>query len=123
MLLFTVGLCKASDITTDMTGLQLTEIPDSDSIPNTTTHLLLKSNKICYIPEGALCHITHLTYLNLSHNAMTSLGNLSCVGHSLTHLYLHKYPLKEIPSSALVDLDVLGVLEALHTQLTEFPDL
>ena len=61
--------------------------------------------------------------LRLHVNELSRVGNLSCVGHSLTHLYLNKNPLKELPTSSFEGLNVLQILNLERSELVQFPDL
>ena len=123
ILLISLLYCTGDAVYTNLASLGLIEVPNPEKIPSDTTYLNLKSNKIHYIHEGALCHIDHLNTLDMQNNALTQLGNLSCIGHSLKRLYLYHNLLTELPASTFEGLDVLGLLQVSYSQLTEFPDL
>ena len=101
----------------------LTEVPPPEDIPASDTDLLLLYNSIEYIPAGALCHMTALKKIYIQHNQLSALGNLSCVGQTLTILHADINPIRVIPVSAfegLVKLEQLGISSA---ELVAFPEL
>jgi len=99
---------------------QLTTVPESLGNLSNLTRLYLDQNQLTTVPES-LGNLSNLTLLHLDQNQLTtvpeSLGNLS----NLTELFLSQNRLTTIPES-LGNLSKLTQLSLYQNQLTTLPD-
>ena len=103
--------------------LGLTEFPAQENITADLISLDASYNEIQYIPEDGLCHVTGLKALTIYNNKFSAIGNISCIGETLTELYAGYNPLKVIPAEALESLTTLKILHLQSAQLVAFPEL
>jgi small GTP-binding protein len=104
----------------DLTGLGLTEIPDSIGQLTALTTLNLSRNQLTEIPDW-IGQLTALTTLNLNGNRLTEIPDWIGQLTALTDLDLSRNLLTEVPDS-IGQLTALIRLYLYGNQLTEIPD-
>jgi|CXWL01.1.fsa_nt_gi GTPase SAR1 family protein len=103
----------------DLSGMKLTELPDSLGQLTQLTELNLSSNKLTALPES-LGQLTQLTKLDLSNNQLTSLpDSLGQLTH-LRELSLFQNQLTTLPDT-FEKLIYLTTLDLFKNQLTALP--
>jgi Leucine-rich repeat (LRR) protein len=95
-----------------------TIFPSQEELPAADLTLNLQENRLTFIPDGALCHMTALETLLMMDNRLESVGNLSCVGQSLRILNLKRNRISSIPEDALQGFVKLEQLSLDSNQLT-----
>lgn len=105
----------------DLSGLELTEIPNEIVTLPDLTYLSLSRNYLFSIPKGLLSYLPKLNYLMLSDNHFThipeSLGELN----NLEHLSLSFNRIGNTPYSSISKLKELEGLLLKYNNFTEVP--
>jgi GTPase SAR1 family protein len=104
----------------DLSGMQLTELPESIGQLTQLTSLNLSFNQLTALPDS-LSQLTQLTSLDLSYNQLTALPDWLSQLTQLTSLYLSFNQLTALPDS-LGQLTQLTKLNLSHNRLTALPD-
>jgi Leucine-rich repeat (LRR) protein len=104
----------------DLSGQELTEVPESVRTLTAMTALGLHNNRLSQVPAW-LCDLTRLTVLSLGHNQLTelppALGDLT----ALDALHLQHNQLTGVPDS-LSNLTALTELHLEGNRLTRLPE-
>jgi internalin A len=104
----------------DLSGKNLTEIPEAIAKLTNLTELDLYNNQITEIPE-AIAKLTNLTRLALYNNQITEIPEAIAKLTNLTGLYLSNNQITEIPE-AIAKLTNLTQLVLYNNQITEIPE-
>ncbi len=111
----------------DLTGNNLTEIPNLGCLKNTMMSLEVASNKIEYLRETSLQLLNHLNYLdlnnnrllridynsfcgtilktvNLNHNFIGTVPNFSCLGNLIENVYMKGNRIRNITRGAFTGI-------------------
>ncbi|MBE9140793.1 leucine-rich repeat domain-containing protein [Nodosilinea sp. LEGE 07088] len=103
----------------NLSGLELTSVPEKMDQLTQLTHLFLHQNQLTMVPKE-LGHLVNLTHLFLHQNQLTEapkeLGRLG----NLTQLHLHQNHLTTVPKE-LGDLTNLIILDLSRNSLTAVP--
>ncbi|MTJ48303.1 COR domain-containing protein [Dolichospermum sp. UHCC 0259] len=103
----------------DLSGKNLTEIPEAIAKLTNLTQLYLRFNRITEIPE-AIAKLTNLTQLHLGFNQITEIPEAIAKLTNLTQLYLFNNQITEIPE-AIAKLTNLTHLNLSSNKITEIP--
>lgn len=105
----------------DLSGLGLTEVPDSVANLTDLTSLNLSQNQLTAIP-AVIANFTNLTDLNFSRNQFTAISEVIAQLTNLSTLSFHSNQLIELPE-AIGKLIKLTTLDLYNNQLAEFPEI
>ncbi|HEY1758581.1 MAG TPA: leucine-rich repeat domain-containing protein [Bryobacteraceae bacterium] len=104
----------------DLSGSELTEIPEALTQLTNLQELLLSNNQLKAIPE-ALGQLTNLRFLNLTSNQLTAIPEAFAQFTKIEHLNLSNNRLTAIPG-ALAQLIKLRILNLSINRLTSVPE-
>ncbi len=108
--------------TLDLSGKELTKIPEALAKLTNLRVLNLSYNQITEIPE-ALAKLTNLSELNLSHNQISEIPKALAKLTNLMVLYLSYNQIIKISEAiAITNFTNLRVLYLSHNRITEIPD-